>query len=226
MGIEVVDPIINDASFEMNFTNEGGVEGTTRFLKNITGMWLLEQCRKEWEKEGTTYDYPTIVEMASSSAGFQSLVDPDHPSFTNPKSMTAALTDYCRQTGQVVPATHAAIVRCIFDSLALKYKYVLGKLQQVAPFPIERLHIIGGGAKNRLLNQFTANAIGMSVMAGPSEATAIGNIMMQAKAMGVVDTLGDMRALIRQAVTPDLFEPQDAAAWEAAYTRFLAVTGL
>jgi rhamnulokinase len=116
-------------------------------------MWLLEQCRKEWEKDGTSYDYPTIVKMASSSVGFQSLVDPDHPSFANPKSMTAVLADYCRQTGQVVPTTHAALIRCIFDSLALKYKYVLGKLQHVAPFAIERLHIIGGGAKNQLLNQ-------------------------------------------------------------------------
>jgi len=226
MGIEVVDPIINEASFDMNFTNEGGVEGTTRFLKNITGMWLLEQCRKEWEKEGISYDYPTIVKMASSSVGFQSLVDPDHPSFANPKSMTAALADYCRQTGQVVPTTHAALIRCIFDSLALKYKYVLGKLQHVAPFAIERLHIIGGGAKNQLLNQFTANAIGMPVMAGPSEATAIGNIMMQAKALGVVDSLTDMRALIRQAITPDLFQPQDTASWETAYGRFLTVTDL
>lgn len=226
MGIEVVDPIINEASFDMNFTNEGGVEGTTRFLKNITGMWLLEQCRREWEKEGVNYDYPTIVQMASASEGFLSLVDPDHPSFANPKSMTAALKAYCTQTGQVVPETHTALVRCIFDSLALKYKYVLGKLQQVAPFTIERLHIIGGGAKNQLLNQFTANAIGMSVMAGPSEATAIGNIMMQAKAMGVVGSLADMRALIRQAVTPEVFQPQDTAAWDAAYARFLSVTGL
>jgi len=136
------------------------------------------------------------------------------------------LADYCRQTGQVVPTTHAALIRCIFDSLALKYKYVLGKLQHVAPFAIERLHIIGGGAKNQLLNQFTANAIGMPVMAGPSEATAIGNIMMQAKALGVVDSLTDMRALIRQAITPDLFQPQDTASWETAYGRFLAVTDL
>ena len=223
MGIEVVDPIISEASFEMNFTNEGGVDGTTRFLKNITGMWLLEQCRKEWEKDGTSYSYPTIVGLASNAEGFKSLVDPDHASFANPHSMCSAIKEYCAATGQHVPTTHSEFIRCIFDSLALKYKNVLGKLQQVAPFQIEKLHIIGGGSQNKLLNQFTANAIGMPVVAGPSEATAIGNVMMQAKALGIVADLADMRAVIRKSVTPDLFKPEDAAAWEVAYQRFLSI---
>lgn len=223
MGIEVIDPIISEASFEMNFTNEGGVDGTTRFLKNITGMWLLEQCRKEWEKEGVLYTYPTIVELASASEGFKFLVDPDHPSFANPHSMTKAITDYCVVTGQQVPQNHAQFVRCIFDSLALKYRNVLSKLQQVAPFRIEKLHIIGGGAQNKLLNQFTANAIGMPVVAGPSEATAIGNIMMQAKALGAVADLTDMRKVISNSVTPAVFLPQDGTAWEMAYQKFLQI---
>jgi rhamnulokinase len=223
MGIEVIDPIISEVSFEMNFTNEGGVDGTTRFLKNITGMWLLEQCRKEWEKEGVLYTYPTIVELASASDGFKYMVDPDHPSFANPISMTKAIMDYCTATGQQVPQNHAQFVRCIFDSLALKYRNVLGKLQQVAPFKIEKLHIIGGGSQNKLLNQFTANAIGMPVVAGPSEATAIGNIMMQAKALGAVADLAEMRKVISHSVTPTVFLPQDATAWEMAYQKFLTI---
>jgi rhamnulokinase len=223
MGIEVIDPIISDASFEMNFTNEGGVDGTTRFLKNITGMWLLEQCRKEWEKEGTSYSYPTIVELASATEGFKYLVDPDDVSFANPASMTKAIIHYCTATGQPVPQNHSQFIRCIFDSLALKYRNVLGKLQNVAPFDIEKLHIIGGGAQNKLLNQFTANAIGKPVVAGPSEATAIGNVMMQAKALGVVADLNDMRKVIRNSVTPDVFLPQDATAWEMAYQKFLTI---
>jgi rhamnulokinase len=223
MGIEVIDPIINDASFEMNFTNEGGVDGTTRFLKNITGMWLLEQCRKEWEKEGVFYTYPTIVELASASEGFKLMVDPDDPSFANPHSMTKAIMDYCTATGQQVPQNHAQFIRCIFDSLALKYRNVLSKLQNVAPFKIEKLHIIGGGAQNKMLNQFTANAIGMPVIAGPSEATAIGNIMMQAKALGAVSDLADMRRVISNSVTPTVFMPQDTTSWEMAYKKFLSI---
>lgn len=223
MGIEVVDPIINDESFEMNFTNEGGVDGTTRFLKNITGMWLLEQCRKDWDKEGVSYTYPEIVEKASSSEGFRFLVDPDHISFANPQSMTKAIADYCKATGQGAPENHAQYIRCIFDSLALKYRDVLSKLQNVAPFEIEKLHIIGGGAKNNLLNQFTANAIGLPVVAGPSEATAIGNIMMQAKAVGAVKDLTDMRKVIRNSVTPAVFMPQDVASWNKAYERFVEI---
>ena len=223
MGIEVIDPIISDTSFEMNFTNEGGVDGTTRFLKNITGMWLLEQCRKEWEKEGVTYNYPTIVELASASDGFKSLVDPDDPTFANPISMVKAITDYCKASNQPVPQSHAQFIRCIFDSLALKYRNVLSKLQNVAPFQIEKLHIIGGGAQNKLLNQFTANAIGIPVLAGPSEATAIGNVMMQAKALGVVADLSEMREVIRNSVTPSVFLPQDATAWEMAYKKFMNI---
>jgi len=224
MGIEVEDPIISDASFEMNFTNEGGVNGTTRFLKNITGMWLLEQCRKEWEKEGTSYSYPTIVGLATKAEGFRSLVDTDHPSFANPHSMCSAIQEFCAASGQLVPTTHSEFIRCIFDSLALKYKNILGKLQQVAPFQIEKLHIIGGGAQNKLLNQFTSNAIGLPVVAGPSEATAIGNVMMQAKALGIVADLADMRAVIRKSVTPDVFHPEDANVWDAAYEKFLSIT--
>jgi rhamnulokinase len=226
MGIEVKEPIITKESYELNFTNEGGVEGTTRFLKNITGMWLLEQCRKEWEAEGKKYSYPEIVALSESATGFQSLIDPDHPSFANPESMTQAIADYCKQTGQKAPETPAGYIRCIFDSLALKYKNVLNSLQKVAPFQIEKLHVIGGGSQNKLLNQFTANSIGMPVIAGPSEATALGNILVQARGLGLVTSLQEMRTISRNSVSLETFSPEDTAVWEDAYNKFLKIINI
>ncbi len=223
MGIEVEDPIITEESFNLNFTNEGGVDGTTRFLKNITGMWLLEQCRKEWTNAGRTYSYFEIVKMAESAPAFQSLVDPDHPSFANPVSMSRAITDYCLRTNQQAPETDTSLIRCIFESLALKYRYVLENLIRIAPFEIQRLHVIGGGSQNKLLNQWTANSIGIPVVAGPSEATAIGNIMMQAKSLGLVKNRQDMRRVIRDSVTPDIFLPQEEKSWKNAYDQFLSI---
>jgi rhamnulokinase len=220
MGIEVKNPIITEESCRMNFTNEGGVDGTIRFLKNITGMWLLEQCRKEWETSGIKYTYPEIVALSDSATPFRSLIDPDDSSFANPESMTKAIACFCASTKQKAPDTHAGFIRCIFDSLALKYKYVLGCLQQVAPFKIEKLHVIGGGSQNKLLNQFTANAIALPVVAGPSEATAIGNVMMQAKGLGVAGSLHEMRAIIKNSVTPDVYLPQDTSIWEEANKKF------
>jgi rhamnulokinase len=208
MGIEVKEPIITEETYQLNFTNEGGVEGTTRFLKNITGMWLLEQCRKEWEAAGKKYTYSEIVALAESVAGFQSLIDPDHPTFANPESMTQAIADYCVNSGQEAPAIPAEYIRCIFNSLAAKYKEVLDNLQKVAPFKIEKLHVIGGGSQNKLLNQFTANALGIPVVAGPSEATAYGNIMLQAKGLGLVKSLQEMRTIIRNSVSLETFYPE------------------
>jgi len=220
MGIEVKDAIINKETYTLNFTNEGGIEGTTRLLKNITGMWLLEQCLKEWKKEGITYAYEKLVQMAESAPAFESLIDPDDTSFANPAVMTKAIDDYCLATGQNPPVNHAGYVRCIFESLSLKYNYILGKLTELAPFPIEKLHVIGGGSKNPLLNQWTANAIGIPVIAGPSEATAIGNIMIQAKAAGCVDSLQEMRQIIRESVHLDEYSPENKPEWEKACIYF------
>ena len=207
MGIEVQEPVITDETYQLNFTNEGGAEGTTRFLKNITGMWLLEQCRKEWEAAGQKYTYSEIVELSASVTGFQSVIDPDHPSFANPDSMTYAIIDYCARNGQKIPARPGEFIRCIFDSLVLKYKDVLNDLQKVAPFQIEKLHVIGGGSQNRLLNQMIADAIGLPVVAGPSEATVLGNVMMQAKGLGIVQSLREIRKIIRNSVLPEVFYP-------------------
>uniref|UniRef100_UPI004056BFE7 rhamnulokinase n=1 Tax=Alistipes sp. TaxID=1872444 RepID=UPI004056BFE7 len=220
MGIETREPIINEESFRHNFTNEGGVDGTTRFLKNICGMWILEQCRKEWERDGKSYTYPEIVDMANSTEPFLAFINPDDASFANPQSMLKAIEAFCLHTGQRPPQSDKQIIRTIFESLALRYREVLEILESMSPFAIDVLHIIGGGSKNALLNQFTANAIGKHVVAGPSEATAIGNIMMQAVGAGVISSLAEARAIIRASVDTEEFTPQNSEEWNTAYKKF------
>lgn len=220
MGIESREPIITDESYRQNFTNEGGVGGSFRFLKNITGMWLLERCKAEWASR-KDYSYAELVDMANAEQPFRFFVDPDAPEFANPKSMTQAIADHCTGRGQAAPVSDAAFVRCIFDSLAMKYRYTLDKLKGFASHPIERLHVIGGGAKNALLNQLTANAIGLPVVAGPSEATAIGNIMVQAMAAGCVKSVDEAREVIRASVQPEVYEPKDADVWEKAFEKLV-----
>ncbi len=203
MGIEVPSPIINKESARLNFTNEGGIEGTTRFLKNITGMWLLEQCRKVWKAEGKDYSYPELMEMARAEASFPGRINPDDPKFANPENMVAVISSEVERS-----ITDAQIVSCIYHSLADRYKQVLDMLQGFAPFKIEKLHIIGGGSANELLNQWTADAIGIPVVAGPTEATAIGNIMLQAKAAGLVKDRWEMRRMIADAFEVKTYKPQ------------------
>jgi rhamnulokinase len=221
MGIEVREPIISAETAALNFTNEGGVEGTTRFLKNITGMWILEQCRKEWERQGKDYPYAQIVRMIDEAPAFARFINPDDPCFANPKSMLASIDAYCTQHGMTPPATDAEVVRLIMESLPLRYREVFGKLREFAPHAVKRLHVIGGGSRNALLNQFTANALGIPVVAGPAEATAIGNVMMQLKALGDVDSIRSMREAIRRAVETTTFLPTDTRAWDEAYHRYL-----
>lgn len=190
MGIEVPAPIINKESARLNFTNEGGIEGTTRFLKNITGMWLLEECRRIWKAEGKEYSYARLMEMATAEKDFPGRINPDDPRFAAPENMVEEII------AVIGPASDAQIVSCIYHSLADRYKEVLDMLQGFAPFKIEKLHIIGGGSANELLNRWTADAIGMPVVAGPTEATAIGNVMVQAKAAGLVKDRWEMRRII------------------------------
>lgn len=208
MGIELPEPVITQESCAMNFTNEGGVDGTTRFLKNITGMWLLEECRRIWAREGREYAYSEIMALTAAAKPHVARIDPDDAAFAHPADMPEAIREHCRRRGEVVPADDAALVRCIFESLAARYGEVLDKLRGVAPFPIERLHVIGGGAQNDLLNQLTADACGVPVVAGPSEATAIGNVMVQARALGLVGSLREMRDYIRRSVEVREFLPQ------------------
>ena len=220
MGIESPEPIISEESFDMNFTNEGGIEGTIRVLKNICGMWLLERCRAEWPE----MDYPTPIAEAEAAEPFRSLINPDEDCFANPESMTTAITDYCRSTGQPLPQSIGEYTRCIFESLALRYRQVMTMLSELSPVAINRLYVIGGGAKNNTLNQYTANAIGIPVETGSSESTAIGNVMMQAKWAGVVDSISDMRAMIRESLTDSRsYTPQNAEIWESAYLKYLEI---
>ena len=202
MGIEVPAPIINEGSALLNFTNEGGIEGTTRFLKNITGMWLLEQCRKVWKARGKDYSYAELQAMALSEKDFPGRISPDDPRFANPENMVEEIAD---QVGN--DASDAQLVSCIYHSLADRYREVLEMLRGFAPFPIEKLHIIGGGSANDLLNQWTADAVGIPVVAGPTEATAIGNILMQARAAGLVKDRWEMRRLISQTFAIKQFNP-------------------
>lgn len=228
MGIETKDAIINDTSYERNFTNEGGIEGTTRFLKNICGMWLYERCRAEWELTNTdgklNLAHKALQDAAMQEIPFRSIINPDDGCFANPASMVEAIQQYCRNTNQPVPETPAQFCRCIFESLALRYKQVFGYLVEMASFPINVLHIIGGGSMNSYLNQFTANATGVTVLAGPQEGTALGNIMVQAKAVGLVDNIWEMRRIIRNSLTMPVYEPTDKEAWDKAYERYLNIT--
>ena len=214
MGIEVPAPVINKESARLNFTNEGGIEGTTRFLKNITGMWILEQCRKVWKAEGKDYSYAQLVEMALSEAGFPGRINPDDPRFANPANMVeeilrSAQDDKGVILNEVKNLSDAQIVSCIYHSLADRYKEVLDMLQGFAPYKIEKLHIIGGGSANELLNQWTADAIGLPVVAGPTEATAIGNVMIQAKAAGLVKDRWVMRRMIAEALAVKTYYPSN-----------------
>jgi rhamnulokinase len=219
MGIETRHPIISELALRLNFTNEGGVEGTFRFLKNIMGLWLLQQCRKAWADE-RQYSYAELTQMIGRGSPFRSLLDPDHPGFFNPPNMPNAIQEYCRSTSQPVPESHPDFVRCILESLALKYRLTLEQLRELHGRPLNRIHIIGGGAQNAVLCQFTANATGLPVLAGPIEATAIGNLMMQALACRLVASLEEMRAIVRSSFQPSTYEPADEATWEKAYQRF------
>lgn len=208
MGIEVDSPIMNEESARLNFTNEGGIEGTTRFLKNITGMWILEQSRKVWADEGRTYTYSELEEMARSERAFPSRINPDDTSFAAPSNMVRSIVEFLKKSDQKVPENDAQFVSCIYHSLTERYKEVVDMLGQFAPFPIEKLHVIGGGSANDTMSQWTANALGIPVVAGPVEATAIGNLMVQAKAMSLVKDRWEMRRLIAEQVKVKTFKPE------------------
>jgi rhamnulokinase len=225
MGIETKNAIISDRSYELNFTNEGGIEGTTRFLKNICGMWLYERCRKEWPEEVRQLSHPELQGSAMKVEAFRSLINPDDAAFANPSSMIEAIQSYCKKTSQPVPETPAEICRCIFDSLALRYRQIFTWLREFASFPLNVLHIIGGGSLNQYLNQFTANSLGVEVLAGPQEGTAIGNIMLQAKACGEVKDIWEMRAIIANSIELKKFMPADKELWDAAYEKYLKIVG-
>jgi rhamnulokinase len=216
MGTEAPVPIVTPEARAFNFTNEGGVGGTTRVLKNIMGMWLLQSCRKQWHAR----DYSSLVALASPQPKLESLIDPDHTSFLHPGEMTRAIDEYCRSTGQPAPSNEAAYVQTIFESLALKYRYVLECLGQLTGETYRTIRIVGGGARNAVLNQYTADATGCRVLAGPVEATALGNVVMQIVASGAVDSIAKAREIVAQSFPAEVFEPGGSGAWDKAYIRF------
>ncbi len=223
LGAEVPAPIINAETSRYNFTNEGGVFGTTRLLKNIMGLWLVQECRRTWAKKGKEFSYDELIAMAKGAPAFRSLVDADDPSFLAPGDMPARIAAACRASGQPEPASEGAHVRCALESLALKYRWVIERIEAILGTQIKTIHIVGGGSKNALLNQFTADCTGRPVVAGPVEATAIGNILLQALAQGKIATLRDARAIVARSFGVTLFDPnrQAKADWDAAAARLM-----
>jgi rhamnulokinase len=219
LGIESPEPLVSEKTLEMNFTNEGGVDGTTRFLKNIMGMWLIQECKRIWDEE-KVLEWPEIVDMSLEAESFKCFINPDNSLFLNPGNMPKAIQNYCRDTNQAVPETKGEIARCIYDSLVLKYKLTIKQIESVTGKTIDKLHIIGGGANNKMSNQLTADALGIPVFAGPTEATAIGNLMMQAKAVGAVQSLAEIREVIKNSFEVCEYTPSSERDWESAYKRF------
>ncbi len=223
IGVELASPLINDATREANFTNEGGFGGTTRFLKNIVGLWILQECRRDWERRGEQWDYATLNRLAAEAEPLVTLINPDDDRFVKPGDMLAKVESFARETGQPIPAAPGEFTRTILQSLALLYRSTLAKIEALTGRSIAKLHIVGGGSQSALLNQFAANATGRPVFAGPVEATAIGNILIQAVAGGQIASLADLRRTVQNSFPIATFTPEDSADWEAAAERFAAI---
>jgi rhamnulokinase len=220
LGTETKKPVITEEARRLNFTNEGGVCGTVRLLKNITGMWLLERCRHAWKNQSKEYSYSDLLAMAAAEPALQHLVDPDDPSFSLPDDMPRAISAFCTRTGQPAPSSAGAFTRTVLESLALKYRHVLELLESLIGTKFEIVRIVGGGSQNDMLNQFAANATGRQVLAGPSEATALGNLVMQMVGSGAVASLDQAREIVAKSFSPRKFEPKDSGKWQEAYGRF------
>jgi rhamnulokinase len=225
MGIETPGPVLTSDALALNFTNEGGVGGTIRLLKNIAGLWLLQESRHQWQREGRAYEWDDLLTMAAQAAPFRSLVDPDATTFLSPGNMPAALRDYCLRTAQEQPESVGAVVRCCLESLALKYRQVLDDLERLAGHRLDTIRIVGGGSLNKMLCQFTADACDRPVVAGPVEATALGNILVQAIARDELPGIQAGRQAVAASVPLETYEPRDRTAWENAYARFCRLAG-
>ena len=220
IGRELDWPVITDAGQKANFSNEGGVFGTTRFVKNIAGMWLLQESKRAWDAAGRVLSYETLVAQAARAPAFAAFIDPDAPEFQAPPDMPEAIAAFCRRTGQAAPADTGAVTRIILESLALKYRRTKELLEGVTAKPVSSIHIVGGGSQNDLLNQFAADAAACRVVAGPVEATSLGNLLMQLYALGEIGSLAEARALTRRSFATKTFQPRETSAWDAAYVEF------
>jgi rhamnulokinase len=220
LGLELLEPMINDDALRINITNEGGFGGTFLMLKNVTGMWLIQESRRAWRTEGQEYDYDTLIKLASETPPLVSLLNPDDSLFMPPGRMPDRIRQYCAQTGQPVPESVGALTRCVFESLALRYRYVLHEMRALTGKKIEALHIVGGGSLNSLVCQMTADAIGCQVIAGPVEATALGNAIVQLIALGDLKSVAEGRRLVRDSFPLRVYQPGDSTPWDAAEPRF------
>jgi rhamnulokinase len=231
MGVDSPVPIISPESLKYNFTNEGGVSSLSpdsknhsyRFSKNIMGLWLVQECRRTWASRGSNYSYDELTNMAALAEPFFAFVNPDYLEFLKPGDMIRRIQSYCLKTHQPIPETPGSIVRCALESIALKYRQILGQLESTVGRHLDPIHIIGGGTKNRLLNQLCADATGRNVITGPIEATAVGNILVQAYAMGSLSSIAEIRSVVKHSFTPELYSPDPNANWDAAYSRFLSL---
>jgi len=220
MGVEIPSPIVNDKSLKYNYTNEGGIGGSIRFLKNIMGLWLVQECRRQWQKDGHEHSYGELARLAAESKPFTAIINPDHQPFLAPGEMPQKIEQFCKNTKQAIPASPGALIRICLESLALTYRRTLEILQEVTAKRIDIIHIVGGGSQNELLDQMTADACGKTVIAGPAEATAAGNVLVQVMALGDFSSLAALRHIVRESFDLKTYQPQNAAAWDSAYGRF------
>lgn len=223
LGVESPQPVVDARALAFNFTNEGGVCGTIRLMKNITGLWIIQECRRQWALEGARLTWDEIVNLAKAAPALRSSIDVDDVAFARPGDMPARIRQYCERTGQPIPASHGEISRTVCESIALKYRRVLDMTEELTGKRTDALNIVGGGTQNRLLSQFAANAVGRPVITGPIEATAAGNILMQMVALGAVGSLAEGREVIRRAFPVETFIPQDVEQWETAYGKLRAM---
>lgn len=223
MGAELPDPIINQQSLAFNFTNEGGVCDTFRFSKNIMGLWLVQECRRTWARQGQEFSYDDLTRLAAEADPFQAVIDPDHGDFLKPGDMPARIRAFCQMTEQPIPQSEGATIRCVLEGIALKYRWVLERIEEMLGHRLEPLHIVGGGTQNQLLSQLTADAIGRPVVTGPIEATASGNFLMQALALGHIASLEEGREVIRNSFDVSTYQPASRPEWDEAYARLLSI---
>ena len=225
MGVERSQPILTDACRELNFTNEIGFGASVRLLKNIIGLWVVQECRREWTRGGMACDYESLTRLAAEAPPFAALFNPADPRFVSPGDMPGKIAALCLEHGQAAPANPGAFIRAALESLALLYRKTLESIAALTGQRYDRLHIVGGGSKNALLNQFTANALQIPVLAGPVEATAAGNILVQAIALGDLPSLAAARTVVEESCAVQVFEPRDAGVWQEAYARFERLLG-
>ena len=226
MGVELDQPMVTEDALNYNFTNEGGVNKTIRFLKNIMGLWLIQESRRQWDREGTLLSFDELEKQAKEATPFASLIDPDYHKFQTPGNMPKRIREYCEKTGQKVPETKGEIVRCIAESLAFKYRQVVEGMEDVTGKKYDVINIVGGGIKDKMICSFTANATGRKVSTGPVEATSIGNVIVQGMAMGAIKDLAEGRKIVKNSFPIDVYEPQDSDKWNEAYEKWQKICTL